>query len=73
MQNLSEIPSGVRVRLNTIEGGKALKRRLMSLGICIGSEFEIVNQRKNGVVVAREGNRVALGVGVTDKLIVEKI
>lgn len=73
LQNLSEIPAGIRVRLNAINGGKMLKRRLMSLGICIGTEFEIVNQRNNGVVLARDGNRVALGAGVIDKLLVEKI
>lgn len=73
LENLAKIAVGEKVRLNAIHGGKLLKRRLMSLGICIGSEFEIVNQRKDGVVLARDGNRVALGAGIIDKLLVEKI
>ena len=70
---LSTIPKGQKVRLNAINGGKALTRRLMSLGICLGSEFEVINQRANGVVLARDGNRVALGAGVSEKLLVETL
>ncbi len=70
---LSNVPVGHRVRLNAIHGGKILTRRLLSLGISLGSEFEIINHRGGGTVVAREGNRVALGAGISDKLFVETI
>lgn len=70
---LSNIPVGHKVRLNAIHGGKVLTRRLLSLGISLGSEFEVINHRGNGVVLAREGNRVALGSGIADKLFVETI
>ena len=72
-QILSSIPIGHKVRLNAIHGGKVLTRRLLSLGICLGSEFEVINHRSNGVVLAREGNRVALGAGISDKLFVEPL
>ena len=68
---LNKIPVGQKVRLNAINGGKQLTRRLMSLGISLGSEFEVINHRSNGVVLARDGNRVALGAGVSEKLLVE--
>ena len=72
-QLLTSIPVGQRVRLSDINGGKKLTRRLLSLGISLGSEFEVINHRSNGVVLAREGNRVALGAGISDKLMVEII
>ena len=70
---LSSVPVGQRVRLNAIHGGKILTRRLLSLGISLGSEFEVINHRNDGVVLARDGNRVALGASITDKLFVETI
>ncbi len=70
---LSSIPIGQKVRLTAIRGGKVLTRRLLSLGISLGSEFEVINQRGNGVVLARDGNRVALGAGISDKLFVEPL
>ena len=73
LQPLSSIPVGTRVRLSAIDGGRLLTRRLLSLGISIGSELEIVNHRGEGVVVARDENRVALGKGVADKLTVETL
>ena len=72
-RTLSSIPIGHKVRLTAIHGGKVLTRRLLSLGISLGSEFEVINQRGNGVVLARDGNRVALGAGVSDKLFVEPL
>jgi len=70
---LSSVPVGSKVRLNAIEGGKSLTRRLLSLGISLGSEFEVINHRGEGTVVARGGNRVALGAGVSNKLLVETL
>ena len=70
---LSSVPVGSMVRLNAIEGGKSMTRRLLSLGISLGSEFEVINHRGEGTVLAREGNRVALGAGVSNKILVETL
>ena len=70
---LTDMSVGSKVRLNAIKGDKALSRRLLSLGISLGSQFEIINQRGKGVVVAREGNRVAFGASIANKLLVEEI
>ena len=72
-QLLSKVPVGHKIRLNAIHGGKALTRRLLALGISLGSEFEVINHRGDGVVLARDGNRVALGSGISNKLFVETI
>lgn len=70
---LSEIPAGKIVRLVSIDGDNQLIRRLLSLGISLGAEVEVLHHRGKGVVIGRNGNRVALGQGIVDKLHAEKI
>jgi len=48
-----------------------LTRRLIALGITQGNELEVLHHRSGGVVVGKDGNRVALGAGVADKLVIE--
>ncbi len=72
-QMLSSVPVGQRVRLISIQGGRKLTRRLIALGITQGNELEVLHHRSGGVVVGRDGNRVALGAGVADKLVIEVI
>ena len=72
-QVLSAFPVGRRVRLVSIQGGRLLIRRLLSLGLTVGNELEVLHHRGGGVVVGRDGNRVALGRGVADKLIAEDL
>jgi len=68
---VSDIPAGKKFRLNAIKGGKELARRLRSLGINLGSEFEVIERQRNGVVLAREGNRIAIGNSIASQLLVE--
>ena len=70
---LSEIQTGETVRLVSIDGNRLLVRRLLSLGITPGVEVEVLHHRGQGVVIGRNGNRVALGKGIVDKLQAEKI
>ena len=72
-QPLSEISVGETVRLVSIDGNRQLVRRLLALGITLGTEVEILHHRGHGVVVGRNGNRVALGKIIVDKLQAEKI
>ena len=48
-------------------------RRLLALGITQGNELEVLHHRGGGVVVGRDGNRVALGTGVAEKLEIEVV
>jgi len=72
-QPLSETPVGRKVRLVAINGGRQLTRRLLALGLTLGSEVEILHHRSRGVVVAKQGNRVALGKGIAEKLQAENL
>lgn len=70
---LNETPVGKKVRLVAIDGGRQLVRRFLSLGLSLGSEVEVLHHRGRGVVIAKEGNRVALGGGMAEKLRAEVI
>ncbi|MCO6411829.1 MAG: ferrous iron transport protein A [Thiogranum sp.] len=65
---LNETPVGTKVRLVAIDGGRQLVRRFLSLGLSLGAEVEVLHHRGRGVVIAKEGNRVALGGGMAEKL-----
>lgn len=71
--SLDQVGPGTRVRLVAIEGGRQMTRRLLALGISLGSELEVLHRRGRGVVVGRDGNRVALGSGVAEQLQIEVI
>ena len=71
MVSLNQVPNGSRVKLVSIEGGRNMVRRLLALGLSIGNELEVLHQRGHGVVVARDGNRVALGGGVAKRMFTE--
>lgn len=70
---IKQLPVGKKFRITRINSGNELKRRLLSLGIALGNELELLHQRKGGVVVAKNGNRVALGDGITEHLQIEVI
>ena len=70
---VSELAIGQRMRLLRVVGGQRLQRRLLALGLNLGGEVEVVQRRGGGVVVARDGNRVALGAGVAQKLLGERV
>ena len=70
---LLQLPEGARARIVEIQGGRNLVHRLLSQGVRTGSEIQIVQQRSKGVVIACNGNRVALGFGVADKLLTQPL
>jgi ferrous iron transport protein A len=70
---LARLPVGSHACIRRIQGGRQLTHRLLSLGLRVGSEIELTQRRGGGVVVANAGTRVALGAGVAEKLLVERL
>jgi ferrous iron transport protein A len=68
---LTQLPIGSSARLAEIRGGRRLSRRLLSLGLRVGSEILVLHHRGSGLVVSHGDTRVALGGGIVDKLWVE--
>lgn len=66
---LSQLSVGQRAFVSKIEGDNQLTRRLLSLGIRVGCELEVVQWRPSGVVLANANNRVALSGNLVPSLI----
>lgn len=62
---------GQHARIAEIRGDRLFTRRLLSMGLRVGSEVDILHRRGGGVVVVSDGNRVALGGTIANKLMVE--
>ncbi len=67
---LAEVPSGQRVRITGYEGGRMMRSRLASLGLTLGREINILQNNRGLIIVGADGGRVALGRGVSQKIMV---
>lgn len=65
---LDRLQVGNDAMIAEIRGDRTLTRQLLSLGIRVGSKIRIMQQRGQGVVVACDGNRVALGGSIAHRL-----
>ncbi len=62
---------GERVRIVALAGGKGVERRLIDLGLPVGTDLEVIHRQGPGrMVVGRAYARVALGAGITRKILV---
>jgi ferrous iron transport protein A len=68
---LGKLPLGIPARLAEIRGGQQLTRRLLGLGLRVGSRVTVLHHRGRGVVLSNGDTRVALGGGIVEKLWVE--
>lgn len=70
---LSKAPEG-KFKVKKINGGNNLTRKLSSLGIYEGREIEKVISYHHGPVVIKVLNsQVAIGRGMAEKIIVQKL
>ncbi len=71
---LNHVNSGTCVKIIDVHSGCGLKRRLNCLGLTYGSEIEVVHGALRGpIIVNVRGSRVALGCGMSSKILVEPI
>jgi Fe2+ transport system protein FeoA len=71
--NLNHPETGFHGLISHIGGDKALKKKLMSLGLRRGQEISVLHQRHNGVVVLSNGSRVALGSKIAAQIFISPI
>jgi ferrous iron transport protein A len=61
---------GTHTRIAAIEGDREMTRRLLSLGLRVGAEVDVLQRRGRSVVVANgAGTRVALGASIAEKVL----
>ena len=71
---LTEVGTGVTVRIDTIDGGRGMTGRLASMGLVPGVEVEVISGRRGGpVLVGLHGCRIAIGCGMADRIVVEPV
>jgi ferrous iron transport protein A len=69
---LSMTSSGEHVKLVTVRAGWGLQRRLADLGLTPGVEFKVISSGRPGqVLLDVRGSRLALGHGVSGKIMVD--
>lgn len=68
---LSQMNAGTHATVTGISGGKNMVRKMMSLGLTVGAEIELLHQRGKGVVVRSKGTRIAIGESIAEHLTVE--
>jgi ferrous iron transport protein A len=69
-QSLADLTPGASGRIVAINGGRELSRRLLGLGLRVGSEVRVEHRRGRGLVVSAGATRIALGGGIVEKLLV---
>ncbi len=70
---LLALKTGRRGRISEIRGDRQTVRRMLALGLRIGSVVNVLNHRGQSVVISNGSTRVALGPTVADKLVVEPL
>ena len=67
---LGDTPTGRRVRITNFAGGRMVRSRLASLGINLGQEVIVLQNNRGLIMLGVNGGRVALGRGVSQKILV---
>jgi Fur family transcriptional regulator, ferric uptake regulator len=68
---LSMIPAGEKVKIVELAVGAALVHRLRSMGVKVNQEIEVLNNNFHGPFLVKvQGSRIALGHGVTHRVLV---
>lgn len=66
---LASVPPGQRVRIIGYDGGRMMRARLMAMGLNLGQEVNVLQNNRGLIIVSVNGSRVALGRGVSQKIL----
>ncbi len=62
---------GERLRIISLRGGRGFHEKLISMGLNVGDEIEVIQRRGGGtVLIAKEGIRYGMGGGMAQKIFV---
>ncbi|MDP2047195.1 MAG: FeoA family protein [Deltaproteobacteria bacterium] len=70
---LAEFPAGRRVRITGHRGGRMLRARLLAMGLNLGREVDVIQNNRGLIIVGVNGGRVALGRGISHKILAEPV
>jgi len=71
---LSDVKNGDKIKLESINGGVCMRNRLISMGLFIGSEMEVITSSGQGpIVISVQDSRLALGHNMARKMTVSSL
>lgn len=71
---LNDVKKNTHVTLEELYNNRGLKQKLRDMGLTKGVEFKVVNNSNDGpVVVNLRGSKLALGNGMSQKIMVREI
>ncbi len=62
---------GQKLRITGHQGGRMLRARLLALGLNLGQEVEVLQNNRGLIIIGINGGRVALGRGISQKILAE--
>ena len=69
---LTAIASGGKAKVVALLGGRGFQNRMVSMGLKVGCEIEVLHRGSRGpVLVAAGGTRLALGHGMAERILVQ--
>jgi Fe2+ transport system protein FeoA len=71
--SLAAVQAGQRVRIIGHYGGRHLRARLLAMGLNLGREVEVLQNNRGLIIVGINGGRVALGRGISQKILIEPV
>ncbi len=74
MKPLSVCERNETVEVRQVRGGRGIRMRMAGLGVHVGDKVKVVSKIANGPMViehAALGNRIAIGWGMANKILVE--
>ena len=71
--SLAAVLPGQKVRITGYQGGRMLRARLLALGLNPGREVEVLQNNRGLIIVGVNGGRIALGRGISQKVLAEPI
>lgn len=71
IKDLTALKEGDSGRVNSINAGRGATKRLYEMGLNTGANVKIVKNDMGPVVVSLNGNKVAFGRGLAEKIMIK--
>jgi len=71
MKNLLSARSGELVKIARVDAGVVLHTRLKHLGLLEGDVVRVVQSARGGIIVAKGNLRLAIGRGMSQKILID--
>ncbi|MBD3271472.1 MAG: hypothetical protein GF384_02900 [Elusimicrobia bacterium] len=72
MVSLNTVREGKKIKIIQIDAGCGLSRRLNGMGLFVGDTVRVIQNSLGPVIIAKGDLRLALGRGMSHKIIVEE-